>query len=536
MVMDRESVGIPTWEWRTVFELAAIAAPERHNPNGRVHMRSDGHRRRWSAGDAHRQVEIAGGPDAALIDLDIPMSLVRFAATVCAESAEVVLEVAGGDQPTSIAVSCPAGTMSMLDPTPPAPAPAPIDIRGHSVAAFSRASAGALLDLARVASSRCVAEHEADRGVVALDAPCWIGIGAGGLSVVVDGPEFGHSESRLQSHLASGTALAQINPVHLASLLAVFVPDDEVVVSLMRSGPYSVVIEGNDARAALIATPNQEELLRRRVEGVIRQACGTLAAQRDSNGDYLLRRRNVPILARITADDMALLQVYSVVIDGIEASPELYAEINDLNSSIAFARLFHRNGQVLAGADLMAESLEPDDLLVATVRIEHVARTIMPVLSTVFGGNVSADPVTERMIQYRSVVIEAEITPGTLTALNGSDACLDWPFPGTIHALTVHNPQGVEMDDTYYEAVTLRLVDDIVRSGGRFVHGRGSSPSRTTAEPYLVVWGLSREQARRMGQRANQDAIFELDQVAMRLVSCLDDRVESWVRFPTVVI
>lgn len=532
-----QHIGIPAWEWRNAHDLASIAAPDVRDPNGRLRLRSDGTRRRWYAGDAFRQVEIDGGTESAVYDIGIPASLVRFAATVCADAPEAVLVLSGSGSTATMQVSSVSGTMTIEDSGHPGAGLQPIDAACEfPTAAFACSSAGTLLELVHVAATRCVAELDALHGAVAIDAPCLLGIGNGALTIVVDRADCGHSECRIQTPFSNGTAVAQVNPSHLASLLALFPADEQVAVSLMSRGPHTLVLDGAGIRASIIAHLSAAEQGRRRVEGVIRQACGTLAAQRDAGGDYLLRRRNVPILGRLTDDDMPLMQVFSVVIDGIDASPELFTELNDLNGDIAFARLFHRDGQVLAGVDMMAESLEPDDLLVAVLRIEEVARTIIPLLSTVFGGNVSPDPVASRLEQYRSVVVEAEVTPGVLTTLNGTDACHEWPFPGPVHSITVCNPQGVAMDDAYYEAVTLRLAEDILRSGGRFVHGRGSSPSRSQPEQHLIAWGLTRDEARRMGQRANQDAIFEIDQSSVRLVSCSDDSVQTWDRMPSVTV
>ena len=48
----------------------------------------------------------------------------------------------------------------------------------------------------------------------------------------------------------------------------------------------------------------------------------------------------------------------------------------------------------------------------------------------------------------------------------------------------------------------------------------------------LIQSGIERADARLFGQRANQDAIFEVDADEVRLVSCTSDEVEAWPRRP----
>ena len=71
---------------------------------------------------------------------------------------------------------------------------------------------------------------------------------------------------------------------------------------------------------------------------------------------------------------------------------------------------------------------------------------------------------------------------------------------------------------------------DVLQMGGRFVSGAGVSRDGTYSEPSLVIWGLSREQAREIGRKASQDAVFEVVDEEVRLVACFTDQVEALPR------
>jgi len=74
------------------------------------------------------------------------------------------------------------------------------------------------------------------------------------------------------------------------------------------------------------------------------------------------------------------------------------------------------------------------------------------------------------------------------------------------------------------------VAKDIVDHGGMFVRGFGASPEGDYSEETLFVWGLTRDDIRSMGRRAQQDAVFEINADHVRLVSCFDSRVEEWAR------
>jgi hypothetical protein len=164
------------------------------------------------------------------------------------------------------------------------------------------------------------------------------------------------------------------------------------------------------------------------------------------------------------------------------------------------------------------------ELETAVAKISRAMDTYAATLSVVFGGAKDDDPVEWRWSNYRQTIVHAEIAPGTMSHLNGPEAAIPWPFPQTVHVISGWNPQGVAFDGDY---VNSQIAADVLQRGGRFVMCAGVSRDGNYSEPSLAIWGLSRDQAREIGRRANQDAIFEITPDELRIVSCYTDRIEG---------
>ena len=227
-----------------------------------------------------------------------------------------------------------------------------------------------------------------------------------------------------------------------------------------------------------------------------------------------------------------MLQVFAVVLRDVERDTDLLAELNDLNTELQFARLFIVGGQVLAEVDLVASTLDSEELRNAIDKLQDVDRRIKPMLAAVFGGDIGVDPFEDRWQAYRTTVIEAEIAPGFLSPLNGPEGLLVWPFVGSVFAITGWNPQGIAIDEQANDAINRRIAHDVIDAGGRFLHGMGHNPEGTHTERTLIAWGITRDQALTFGRKASQDAIYEVSPDEVRLLSCSNAREESWPRIP----
>lgn len=274
-------------------------------------------------------------------------------------------------------------------------------------------------------------------------------------------------------------------------------------------------------------------IIREAIEEVISRVAGSLATVRDGDGDYPLKRHGLPVYGRLLDSvEPPVFQVFSILMVDVEHSLELMDELNDLNQTLTFARTIWVDGQILAEVDLVAHTLDDDELRVAVDRVTSIADRISPLIQAMFGGDVAQDPAERRWRLYRDTIVEAEILPGRAVPLNGPAAPTDWLFPGPVHVLTGWDPQGVSRSAELNEDINAFIAADVLRMGGRFVFGAGRSVDGDHVEPSLVVWGLDRSQARELASRASQDAIFEIDESEVRLVAAFDNRVETWSRIP----
>ena len=523
------TITIPHDEWRAAEALLSLITHDETAPIGQVRLRCDGHVRRWYATDSFRAAFTDGGGDTGLYDVGLSPSLVRFAVALGDDVTDVDLHIDTEDDETRIGVVTAETALWTDDLGYSYPAiEAKLAADADDIAGTATIDAVALHQL--VVSARTQRQSPGDDGEPAPVAEFWIGIADGEFQASVDWPDCGSSQFTLRLDDAQGDVLVQVDPRLLQTLIELFSPGEALRLTIPRYNAQPVVLAGTSVTAMLMPIRNEAARRREQVEATINEVCGHLAVIPDDDGDYPLQRRSTPVFGRLTYDrEVPVLQVFAVVLSGIEASAELMAELNDLNASSAFARLFHIGDQVLAEVDLAAATLDPYELDTAIRRIHEVAQTVIPTLAAVLGGELIEDPAVGRLRLYRDAVIEAEIMPGSLVAINGPDAS-EWVFPGSVHVITGWNPQGISLGDQSHHDINVQIADDILRRGGRFVHGQGRSESGHHAEPSLVAWGITRYDAVDMGRRANQDAIFEVDADEVRLVSCVDGTVHSWPR------
>jgi hypothetical protein len=132
------------------------------------------------------------------------------------------------------------------------------------------------------------------------------------------------------------------------------------------------------------------------VESLLERLTGSEKVEADPDGDYPVRFRNCLYYVRVIGADAPVVQVFSVAVADVAATPELLAELNTLNSDIRFARAFHVRGQVLIETDVLAEALDPAGFENACNCIASVTLDVAPSLAARFGGRLTfaEDPTT----------------------------------------------------------------------------------------------------------------------------------------------
>ena len=125
------------------------------------------------------------------------------------------------------------------------------------------------------------------------------------------------------------------------------------------------------------------------VESLLRRFTGGHTPVADHDGDFRVWFRNCLYFVRVIGHETPVVQVFSVAVADIEATPELLAELNIVNAEIQFARVFHVGNQVLIETDVLAEALDPAGFENACHRVSSVTLEMAPSLAARFGGRLT---------------------------------------------------------------------------------------------------------------------------------------------------
>jgi hypothetical protein len=81
-----------------------------------------------------------------------------------------------------------------------------------------------------------------------------------------------------------------------------------------------------------------------------------------------------------------VLQVYSPLLSEVEASPELLSALNEVNANLSFVRAFWSDRQVVMAMELLAESLDRDQVAHAVSLVSLAGNHWDSELNKTFGG------------------------------------------------------------------------------------------------------------------------------------------------------
>ncbi len=104
------------------------------------------------------------------------------------------------------------------------------------------------------------------------------------------------------------------------------------------------------------------------VRDLLERLCGARSVP-DQDGDYPVTCFGALFYVRVTNPSDPVVQVFSVAVDDIAGSAELYEAINKVNVRLRFARAFHVQGQVLIESEIWACELNP-------ANFEHACRNV----------------------------------------------------------------------------------------------------------------------------------------------------------------
>ena len=138
------------------------------------------------------------------------------------------------------------------------------------------------------------------------------------------------------------------------------------------------------------------DMVRAYVESLLERLIGAQQVSPDDDGDYPVRYRNALYYVRLVGDVDPVVQVFSVAVSGVDPTPDLFEELNSINSSIRFARIFWVRDQVLIESEMVGEGVEPADFDNACRAVATITDHYGPLLAERFGGKTAfADEKTE---------------------------------------------------------------------------------------------------------------------------------------------
>ena len=473
--------------------------------------------RRWAVGTPYSLAIINGG--ATTIECTVPVSrrLVQFAACEVGEIS-LVVNLDDLEQVQSMSVHGSSGSVEVE------PAPAHPHDYFEVIAKRRRSEVGVTVSASMLTNALySILATRQDRSSVFGK----LTVDDGQLTIAVDVANIGTTKCHLAG-TSKGHGFAMVELAQLMNLVRFH--REDVCIHIPDTEGGLVFLKSPDAEGLLTPVPSSKEQVRPQVEAAIREVYGQIAIHRDHDDDYRLVRRGTPVFGRLIDGKPTRLQVFAVLLDEIDASPELYVELNDYNVELGYVRVAHLERQIWAVVDLMAETMQIGELKTAVEQIAGVAEKLAPMLQLRFGGEADAAEDV-RWEAYANTVVMAEVHPGKFVPLNGPDAEREWPFDDVVHCITAWDPQGVHRSTKENESANQALAADLLFLDLHFVHAYGAGLDHHGEEPGFLIWGTNRELARQLGETYDQDAIFEISPNSISVISCFDDRVFTKGRF-----
>jgi hypothetical protein len=293
------------------------------------------------------------------------------------------------------------------------------------------------------------------------------------------------------------------------------------------------VSDGTVEAALLQASADSDlEPQRALLERVLREGFGIAEPRRDGDGDYPFTVGDTSFYLRLARRPSGppVVQVFSTLVRDCEPSAELLHELNALNASTAFCRLFHVDRQVLVEDELVLGDLHVEELRASCDAVADAIRRFRPLLRARFEEAVSdaAPPIpweafAHTLLQVRAGDRWVEFVPDDeATAPEGP-----WPFADDVAltVLTAHNPLGQARGQEENDAAQQALVTALLDRGVLFSQAIGAALDGTWSEPSLAVHDLPHDEAQRQGRQFGQAGYFVLRRDALLIVSCIDGEV-----------
>jgi len=128
------------------------------------------------------------------------------------------------------------------------------------------------------------------------------------------------------------------------------------------------------------------EVIRPFIEKTLAQWLEADAVRPSDKGEYLFRRGSAEICVRIDEGAQTAVSVYSVILRNVKKSARLLDVINAINADIDFARVFWMEKAVVLVTELLASTLDAEQLRAACELVARLADELDTRLKKKFGG------------------------------------------------------------------------------------------------------------------------------------------------------
>ncbi len=130
------------------------------------------------------------------------------------------------------------------------------------------------------------------------------------------------------------------------------------------------------------------DVIRPYVEKAVAEYIGTKPDELtvNSDGSIPIRRGSTAYYVRLLDGSPPMVQVYSTILYEVPKTPELLDRLNEINAETMFARAFWTGDQIVVATELVADSIDKEQIENACGVVGSVADHYDDELGTTFGG------------------------------------------------------------------------------------------------------------------------------------------------------
>jgi len=130
----------------------------------------------------------------------------------------------------------------------------------------------------------------------------------------------------------------------------------------------------------------RSEVIRPFIEKTLSEWLEAAEIRRSEKGEYVFRHGSAEICVRIDEGDQTIVSVYSVILRNVKKSARLLDALNAINGDLDFARVFWLENAVVLVTELLASTLDAEQLRAACQLVSRLADELDTRLKKKFGG------------------------------------------------------------------------------------------------------------------------------------------------------